>query len=417
MFTFEYLWKSFHVQLKRFFFTEGTVTFEELSQELRKARLAKKWRPRDIARRTCIQYEFIKLIESGDFTFMPDPIIRGYIKSYARDVGLNQNEMIEKYEQANANVEIDTATKPASEEVKSNDKKEEKKKVVEKVEIPKTTEPPKEVVASKTEKVERTKEEKKEKPAEKEEGKKEPASSSPTTVVASKVEPERKQSKKEDQKKETASESIASEIVAKKETPTDKKTESVSVQSNKVDVQKSEGFFQKFRSELILVGILLIVVIAIALIYFKFGTDYFTKEEEPVKKISVFEAREQHLDEKSAQKAEQEKIRVPDTVKLRILAAERTWVRMVSDSTDTTEYMFSPGSARSFEAKNQIELKMGRADGLFIWVNEDSVGKLGTAAEIVGKLVVSPQGIITKEIRAPKPSQPAKKDTTVTLLP
>ena len=185
-----------------------------------------------------------------------------------------------------------------------------------------------------------------------------------------------------------------------------------------VVLQNSDNFFQKFRSEIILSGLLLIVIVAIVLIYFKFGTDYFSKEvEEPVNKISVFEAREQNLENETAKKVKEEQVRVPETVKLRILAAKKTWVRMVTDSTDTTEYMFTAGTSRSFEAKNQIELKMGRADGLFIWVNEDSVGKLGNAAEIVGKLVINPQGIVTKEIRSPQPRRPAKKDSTIVLFP
>jgi cytoskeletal protein RodZ len=393
------------------------VTFEELSQELRKARLAKKWRPRDIARRTRIQYEYIKLIESGDFTFMPETIIRGYIKSYSRDVGLDQNEMIEKYEQAKSQTQKDSL-KPKPEAIKPKEKKV-VKNIERKIEIPKDPEPDKRIVVPKKQ-VEKPEEKKIEKVDAKKVEKKEPDISTIIPIEMAKPVTDKKQLTKEEPikeklKVETPKKSVDPERVPKKEKIKAKKT--VVVKPKNEALQKFYDLIQKFRGEIVLAGLLLAVIIVIVLIYLKFGTDYFSKEEKPVQKISVFEAREQNLEEETAKKVEEEQIRVPETVKLKILAAEETWFRLITDSTETSEFIFQPGESRSFEAKNQMELKMGRADGLFIWVNEDSLGKLGTAGEIVGKLVIGPQGIITKEVRAPQPSSPTRRDTTIVLFP
>jgi hypothetical protein len=69
--------------------------------------------------------------------------------------------------------------------------------------------------------------------------------------------------------------------------------------------------------------------------------------------------------------------------------------------TDTSEYTFPPGTDRSFEADQSIELRMGRADGLLLWINSDSLGALGTAAEIVRKLVITPRGVAERELSRP----------------
>ena len=386
------------------------MTFEELSQELRKARLEKKWRPRDIARRTRIQDEYIKLIESGDFSFMPETIIRGYIKSYSRDVGLDQNEMIERYEQAKSQLKEENL-KPLKPEEKKPEEKKRKITVEQKIEKPEINKLPQIPAATKVEEVkEKTKERK-----EKVEAKKESGDSviAPVESIPSKT--NKNQTKKDDPKVDDFPEIIESKILHKEEKLKGKKT--APVKSLKIVDQKADSFLKKFRSEIILAGLFLIVIISIVLIYLKFGTDYFSKEEKPVKKISVFEAREQNLEEETAKKVEEEQIRVPDTVRLRILAAEETWFRLITDSTETSEFIFQPGESKTFEADKQLELKVGRADGLFFWVNEDSLGILGSAGEIIGKLVVGPQGIIMSDIRAPQPNRPARKDSTVILLP
>lgn len=69
-----------------------------LGEELRKARLAKKMRLRDIARKTKINIKFLKAVEDDDFEILPEPYIRAFIKAYAKEIGLDVEEVIKKYD-------------------------------------------------------------------------------------------------------------------------------------------------------------------------------------------------------------------------------------------------------------------------------------------------------------------------------
>ena len=327
---------------------EEDVTFEELGEELKKARLAKKWRLREIARRTRIQIEYVKNLEEGNFNFMPDPVIRGFIKSYARDTGLNQDEILHKYEQIKKGIHI-----PA--------------------ELPKPQ-------------VKKTEEEK--------------TAPEPTTVAAAKR-----------KTKLAAPEQL--ELIQKTPPTPDKTTvktpkpaEPTRPQEPKT-ASKLPGKFATYRSEIILAILLVIILISIVYVYLKFGRSYFGQKEEPVKKITVFEARKENL----AQEALKDSLKaplpqLPDSVTLRIATRQQTWVRMIIDQKDTSEIMFFPAMKRSFTAKQQFELKMGRADGLLLWVNQDSLGAIGSAGEFVERVVISKQGIIDKKIRRARPVAP-----------
>lgn len=161
------------------------------------------------------------------------------------------------------------------------------------------------------------------------------------------------------------------------------------------------GWFEKNRGEVMLGSLVLLIVTAIIIVYFRYSGDTVAEQPDPVEKISVFDARQQNLDEAESEEPEIEPIRIPETVKLRVVAAETTWVQLIRDEADTNEYIFEPGNDRSFEADSTFELRLGRADGLIFWVNSDSVGRMGSAAEIVSKLVITPRGITEKRVRPP----------------
>jgi cytoskeletal protein RodZ len=53
----------------------------------------------DISRSTCINPRYLKAIEEGDFSRLPgDVYARGYIREYARCVGIPFREAVREYE-------------------------------------------------------------------------------------------------------------------------------------------------------------------------------------------------------------------------------------------------------------------------------------------------------------------------------
>ncbi len=69
-----------------------------LAETLKKAREGKNLKLEDVSKRTRISMKFLEKIENGTYDFAPEPYVRAFIRSYARVVGLNPDEVIKQYE-------------------------------------------------------------------------------------------------------------------------------------------------------------------------------------------------------------------------------------------------------------------------------------------------------------------------------
>ncbi len=69
-----------------------------LAETLKKAREAKGLTLRDISSKTRISEKYLEKIENGVYDFAPKPYVRAFLRSYARTVGLNPDEIIKQYE-------------------------------------------------------------------------------------------------------------------------------------------------------------------------------------------------------------------------------------------------------------------------------------------------------------------------------
>ena len=333
------------------------MSFEALSRKLRKARLDKNLKLSELNDKTKIQLEFLKKMENGEFDFFPKPVIIGFIKSIALIVEVDESGLIALYY---AEFEKPTVVDNANQnKVQSVFNKQNNAKIIkEAIKELEESKVPNETIVSKEIK----------KPKKK--------------TAKSKITVQEKEGQKPGIEK-------SSKLVAKPPKSKDK---------------KSLTWFSEHKGELILGTLVLLILAGIIYVYIQYiSKENVNSSNEPVEKITVFEARRQNLEKAETEKPEIELIRIPEKVKLRVVAAESTWFRMVRDEYDTTEYIFPPGRDRTFEANEKIELRIGRADGLFLWVNSDSIGKLGTAAEIVSKLVLTNQGITERRIRRPQP--------------
>jgi cytoskeletal protein RodZ len=69
-----------------------------LAETLKKAREGRNLGLEDISKKTRISVKFLEKIENGNYDFAPEPYVRAFIRSYARVVGLNPDEVIKLYE-------------------------------------------------------------------------------------------------------------------------------------------------------------------------------------------------------------------------------------------------------------------------------------------------------------------------------
>ncbi len=73
---------------------------DKFAEGLRKARKKSGVTLQQIAQKSRIDLKFIEAIDKGDFGFLPEPYVKAFIKQYAINVGLDENDTLEKYEDA-----------------------------------------------------------------------------------------------------------------------------------------------------------------------------------------------------------------------------------------------------------------------------------------------------------------------------
>lgn len=84
------------------------------SDELRKARETQNISLEDLTASTRISVRFLKAIEEGNFSVLPQTYIRAFIRDYAREVGLNPDDIIRKFEQVQKTQQETIADKKVS---------------------------------------------------------------------------------------------------------------------------------------------------------------------------------------------------------------------------------------------------------------------------------------------------------------
>lgn len=80
---------------------------KKIADELKEARKKKKVSIDQIFTKTRIDKKYLEAIEDGNFSIMPDVYIRAFIKEFAINVGLNPSEILEKYSLAQKGVDFE----------------------------------------------------------------------------------------------------------------------------------------------------------------------------------------------------------------------------------------------------------------------------------------------------------------------
>ncbi|HDK35578.1 MAG TPA: hypothetical protein ENG82_01630 [Bacteroidetes bacterium] len=336
------------------------LTPEEFGKQLRRARRAKKLRTRDLYKRTKINEDYLKDMEEGKLNFLPEPYIRAFLKTIAAELNLSSERLLEDYDEIRHPPEL---FEPPEKSRKQTPKPRKRT-------LKQTPEKPIQIQAKKRP-VKKSKPEEQEAPH-----------------------PQKEETVPEIKKDETRQKIAADNL------PPKPKAE---------NAQKSKPK-KTHRMETILILAVGLILIAVGFVYWKYGRQYFVTAQQPVKEITVFEARNEILKKEQEKQKQALALRphkkqapvVQSPIKyvtLRIKTLDTTWVRVIRDKADTSEFIFRPGNIRDFKADSLLQLRMGRGDGLLLWVNGDSIGKLSRTAAVVKKLVINKTGIIEKKLR------------------
>jgi len=84
---------------------------------------------------------------------------------------------------------------------------------------------------------------------------------------------------------------------------------------------------------------------------------------------------------------------------LRIRAKRKTWFRMISDRSDTSEYLLNAGQSISASAGRTFEFLIGRADGLVFNLNGKVLSDPGTDSTVVRYMRIDSTGVAAKILK------------------
>jgi transcriptional regulator with XRE-family HTH domain len=103
---------------------------------------------------------------------------------------------------------------------------------------------------------------------------------------------------------------------------------------------------------------------------------------------------------------------VGNGVDVRMKSVERTWIREIRDGKDTVDYILPKGLEREVKAQESVQLMLGRADGVRLWLNGDSLGVMGKPDEVVLRLILKKGGIAEKRLKKATKREEPKPDST-----
>jgi cytoskeletal protein RodZ len=212
----------------------------------------------------------------------------------------------------------------------------------------------------------------------------------------------------------------SSDITGEEEEPEPETTRPVP----REDLEKKPSLYQKIIMKINLdkvylyFWIILTVIILGTVGYFAYRQYVFVKSIPPeIKEISVSEyvsemQKQDSLLTPQLTENSQSSVNPASSMLVELRTLERTWVREIKDEKDTTEYILSQGINRKISADSTLKFMLGRADGVEIWLNGDSLGIMGDAQEVVVNLVLTADGIVEKRLKTPVRQNPPAPDTT-----
>ena len=76
------------------------MNLEQFGEELKQTRLEKEISLMDISAETRISLKFLDAIEHGQFQILPQTYVRAFLREYAMMIGLDPNDIMQRYESA-----------------------------------------------------------------------------------------------------------------------------------------------------------------------------------------------------------------------------------------------------------------------------------------------------------------------------
>ena len=165
-------------------------------------------------------------------------------------------------------------------------------------------------------------------------------------------------------------------------------------------IQRKASFQTEYRKarmlKILYLGLPIVIVLVLIVFLLFHSISVVPVQDNGVKEITVFEVadtlRKEQLNLEPVPRAQ-------DSVKVGLVALEKTWFRVIKDMADTTEYLLQEGQRLNLEADSTLRFLVGNAAGLDFTVNNAHQGALGGANEIISYMKITPKGIVAKRLK------------------
>lgn len=166
----------------------------------------------------------------------------------------------------------------------------------------------------------------------------------------------------------------------------------------KTDVEK----FNKLKQLYVIIPLLIVVVI---IIFLAINSETVKmNDRDIVKELSirdvVDEIESKITTKKDSIKQINEEQAQVKNVSVEIATLELTWLRLVKDRSDTSEYLLKSGNNISVQAESTLVFLVGNAGGISFNINGKDEGVLGTSAEVISYMKITTDGIALKQLKS-----------------
>lgn len=143
-------------------------------------------------------------------------------------------------------------------------------------------------------------------------------------------------------------------------------------------------------------GILIVLLIMVYLLFFQNDSQKIIKET-PFTDVLESQQQEKDVDRFSIEKSDSTiksgTAITGDSLILRIVSVDTTWIRILSDGKLPDEFTLRPPNTRTMRAKNNFNLLLGNAGGIKLFLNNKELDQVGKKGEIKN-IKIDTSGII-----------------------
>jgi transcriptional regulator with XRE-family HTH domain len=87
----------------------------------------------------------------------------------------------------------------------------------------------------------------------------------------------------------------------------------------------------------------------------------------------------------------------------------QSWLRVVSDGADTSDFVYRRGNTQSWQAKEKFKVNIGNAGAVTLFLDGKNLGKIGQAGQ-VATLTITREGIVEQRVNPVRPRRNAPQE-------